>query len=194
MMFAPSWERPKSKVRGALLSTNMPYPALLMKNGIGLYMSGVWALCASLVHNGSFWPRLLRRVKDSPQPKSISSGCSEKLAAILRVRSEAVRTNEKGVGSEFMRHRLSRRCWVLVSRSPEASRNIMCQGSRSTTSEPWELAYVVEEPSSLTPHASLTVGSPSNISDDSSWMEPGREVSRSRTVLGDTKLSENGST
>ncbi len=77
---------------------------------------------------GSFWPRLFRRVKDSPQPKSFSSGDKEKLAAIRRCRLEGVRINEKGVGIELTTAIESDICWVLVSNLPEASLNSKCHG------------------------------------------------------------------
>ena len=55
-----------------------------MKNGMGLYMRPLWTPLASLVHSTTFWPRLSRRVKDSPQPNSFSPGASENTAATLR--------------------------------------------------------------------------------------------------------------
>src|SRR5271157_123362 len=78
------YDAPKSKVAGAEVWTNMPYPRLLMKNGMGLYMRPVSTPLASLAHRTSFWPRLSRRVKLSPQPNSFSPGASEKTAAKLR--------------------------------------------------------------------------------------------------------------
>src|ERR1700754_5090539 len=45
-------------------------------------------------------PRLLKRVKDSPQPKSFSSCWSSKVAAMRRERSLARRTKENGTGAK----------------------------------------------------------------------------------------------
>src|ERR687886_2492486 len=101
-----------------------------MKNGIGLYISGVWVLYASYVHKTSFCPRLSRRVKDSPQPKSFSPTESEKLAAVCRRRLEAVRTNEKGVGLVLTTLLESDKCWLRVKSLPEASLNSKRSGSR----------------------------------------------------------------
>src|SRR5262245_4297605 len=91
---------PKSRVTGALVWTNIPYPLLLIKKGTGLYIRAVWTPIASLVYRTTLWPRLLSLVNDSPQPKIFSSGDSRKLAAILRPRSIARLTNENGTGWE----------------------------------------------------------------------------------------------
>src|ERR1019366_9388490 len=89
-------EAPKSKVAGAEVWTNMPYPRLLMKNGIGLYMRPVSTPLASLVHRTTFWPRLSSRVKLSPQPNSFSPGASENTAATLREQSDVRRMKQNG--------------------------------------------------------------------------------------------------
>src|ERR1035441_1984465 len=70
------YDAPKSKVAGAEVCTNMPYPRLLMKKGIGLYIRPVSTPLASLVQRTTFWPRLSRRVKLSPQPNRFSPGAS----------------------------------------------------------------------------------------------------------------------
>src|SRR5213596_3603391 len=44
----------------------------------------------------SFWPRLFKRVKDSPVPKIFSSYWSSNVAAVLRPRSRARRMKENG--------------------------------------------------------------------------------------------------
>src|SRR5450631_4759486 len=90
------YEAPKSKVAGAEVWTNMPYPRLLMKKGIGLYMRPVSTPLASLAHSTTFWPRLSSRVKLSPQPNSFSSGARENTAATLREESEVRRIKENG--------------------------------------------------------------------------------------------------
>src|ERR1039457_414605 len=68
------FEAPKSKVAGAEVWTNMPYPRLLRKKGIGLYMRPVSTPLASLAQSTTFWPRLSSWVKLSPQPNSFSPG------------------------------------------------------------------------------------------------------------------------
>ena len=69
-----------------------------MKNGIGLYIRSFSTPLASLVQRTTRWPRLSRRVKDSPQPKSFSPGESEKTAATLREKSDERRMKENGQG------------------------------------------------------------------------------------------------
>src|SRR5678816_3344655 len=76
----------------------MPYPLLLRKNGMGLYMYSFCVPMPSRVETRTFCPRLLKRVNDSPQPKIISSCCSSKVAARRRERSLARRTKENGMG------------------------------------------------------------------------------------------------
>ncbi|PYS94912.1 MAG: hypothetical protein DMF65_14775 [Acidobacteria bacterium] len=43
-----------------------------------------------------------RRVNDSPQPKIFSSCCNSKVAAVMRLRSLARRTKEKGMGVKYV--------------------------------------------------------------------------------------------
>src|ERR1039457_1987694 len=45
------YEAPKSKVAGAEVWTNMPYPRLLMKKGIGFYMGLVSTPVAAVAHS-----------------------------------------------------------------------------------------------------------------------------------------------
>src|ERR1044072_4349033 len=89
---------PKSNVNGALVCTNMPYPLLLRKNGMGLYMYSFCVPMPSRVETKTFCPRLLQRVNDLPQPKIFSSCCNSKVAAIRRERSLERRTKENGIG------------------------------------------------------------------------------------------------
>ena len=81
-----------------------------------------------------FWPRLSRRVNDSPQPKIFSSGARRKLAAMLWPRSRARRTKENGVGAEKVSGSLS--VWVCVSSLPAASKKRICQGSFTISTRP----------------------------------------------------------
>src|ERR1035437_9665287 len=77
------YEAPKSKVAGAEVWTNMPYPRLLRKKGIGLYMRPVSPLLASLPQTTTFWPRMSSWVNLAPQQKSFSPGDRENPAAAL---------------------------------------------------------------------------------------------------------------
>src|ERR1035437_157589 len=64
-------EAPKSKVAGAEVWTNMPYPRLLMKNGIGLYMRPLSTPLAALVHRTTLLPRLFRREEVFPPAHNV---------------------------------------------------------------------------------------------------------------------------
>jgi hypothetical protein len=79
---------------------------------------------------------LFRRVKDSPPPKSFSSGERVKLAAMFRCRLEALRTKERGVGIELTTPFASARLWVRVNIRPEASLNSKLTGSLLTLTDP----------------------------------------------------------
>src|SRR5574344_402993 len=75
---------------------NMPYPRLLIKNGIGLYISGVSGPCGSVTYRFNFCPTLLIEVNDSPQPTIFSSGEIEKTGLIRRELSFPRRIKQNG--------------------------------------------------------------------------------------------------
>src|SRR5258706_7029474 len=89
----------------------------------------------------TFCPRLFRPVKDSPHPKIFSSCDNRKLAARLRPRSLARRTNEQGTGCA--NDLISFWFWVRVSSLPALSRNSICQGSLTSRTLPNPLEYVI---------------------------------------------------
>ena len=66
-----------------------------------------------------FWPRLFKRVNDSPVPKIFSSYLSSKVAAVLRPRSRARRMNENGAYG--WNEAGSPSVWVRVNSFPAAS-------------------------------------------------------------------------
>src|SRR5260370_33639076 len=95
---------------------------------MGLYMRSFSTPLASLLQRTTRCPRLSRRVKDSPQPKSFSPGESENTAATLREKSEERRMKEKGrAGTRGFEESLLG--WGWVGARPAASRNSHGQGS-----------------------------------------------------------------
>ena len=106
-----------------------------MKNGIGLYIRSFSTPLASLVQSTTRWPRLSRRVKDSPHPKSFSPGESEKTAATLLEKSDERRMKENGrAGTSVFEKSLV--CCVCVSSRPAASRSSTCQGCSVMVTDP----------------------------------------------------------
>ena len=100
-----------------------------------MYIRSFSTPLASLLQSTTRWPRLSRRVNDSPQPKSFSPGERENTAATLREKSEERRMNEKGsAGTSVFEKSLE--CWVWVRTRPAASRSSTCQGLSLMVSEP----------------------------------------------------------
>src|SRR6476646_10446066 len=102
---------------------------------MGLYILSFSTPLASLLQRTTRCPRLSRRVKDSPHPKSFSPGERENTAATLREKSDERRMNEKGrAGTSVFEKSLL--CWVWVRTRPAASRSSTCHGCSVMVREP----------------------------------------------------------
>ena len=116
----PMYVRPKSQVTGADVCMNMPYPRLLKKNGMGLYISGLSGPCGSVTNKFTFCPALFSAVGDSPQPKIFSPGAKLNTGLMLRELSDP-RLMKLNGGTLIWVESLSLQQRVWVSSLPFAS-------------------------------------------------------------------------